>query len=160
VRRFRNKSKSFTWTPRTRRERRALKSGYYVARFSSKSPNGRRDVRSVAVRRADGKFRKLRLFERAYPCALLERFNVDRPVFARGRKVRIRFRLSEAAGVTVDVRRKGKRVKRFKGDYAANRTHTVRYRPGKGGIGDYRVVLRAEHPGRTSQAVVVTRRLR
>jgi hypothetical protein len=160
IKRFRNRARSFTWRPRGRKVRRALKSGYYVVRFSSRAANGRRDVRSVALRRARNRFRRLRSFERRQPCALLELSRLDRPVFDRRRALRIRFRLLENAGMTVDVRRKGKRVKRFRGDYAAGKTHTLRFRRARGRIGDYRVILRAEHPGKTSQTVLVSRLLR
>jgi hypothetical protein len=157
VARFRGRTKAFTWKPRGR----SLRSGYYSVRFSSRAGDGQRDVRRVALRRARGKFRRLAAFEKREACALLSSFGVSRPVFSRGRALRIQFRLRENAGVTISVRRKGRTVKRFRGDYAAGRTHTVRFRAGRGGrIGDHRVVLLAEHPGKTSQAVVVARRLR
>ena len=68
------------------------------------------------------------------------------------------FRLSEEASVTVEVRRRGKLVKRFAPRlYGGGRTHTLRLRSRR--RGDYKLNLTASSPGKTDTATLTGRRL-
>jgi hypothetical protein len=156
VKRFRNRTRAFTWNGRGK----GLRNGYYTARFKTKAPNGRRDVRRIALRRADGRFRRLGRVERVEPCDLLSSYRLRSSVFNRSQALVASFRLRESSRVTVTVKRHGKRIKRYRGTYAAGRTHRVRFNRRKLRIGDYRVTLRARHPGKTTQSTLVSRRLR
>ena len=53
VKRFRGRTRSFTWNGRGR----ASRSGYYVVRFRIGQADGRDDLRRIALRRANGRFR-------------------------------------------------------------------------------------------------------
>jgi hypothetical protein len=156
VKLFRNRTKAFTWNGRAK----GVRNGYYVARFKTRAPNGKRDVRRVALRRAHGKFRRLGRVERVAPCDLLNSWKLKRSVFNRKKALVGAFRLSENSRVTVTVKRHGKRIKRYRGNYTANKTHRVRFNRRKLRLGDYRVTLKAAGPGKTTQSTLVARRLR
>jgi hypothetical protein len=156
VKRFRGRSRSFNWSGRGRR----LRDGYYVARFTTRAPNGKREARNVALRRADGRFRRLGRVERVRPCTLLSLYRLGSSVWGSQRALKIAFRLRESSSVRIDISHRGRRVKRFRGTYAAGRTHRLEFGRRRAKLGDYRVTLRARHPGKTSQSSLVSRRLR
>ena len=156
VKRFRNRTKAFNWNGRGK----GVRNGYYTARFKTRAPNGRRDVRRVALRRANGRFRRLGRVERVEPCDLLSSWRLRSSVFNRANALGASFRLRESSRVVVTISRHGKRVKRYRGNYAAGRTHRIRFNRRKLRLGDYRVTLRATRPGKTTQSTLVARRLR
>ena len=99
---------------------------------------------------------------RRQSCALLDSLRVRRSVFGSKRKRPLvaLFRLAEDASVTVEVRRRGKLVKRFASRmYAAGRTHRLRLGSRRRPRGDYQVVLTAVRTGKTDSATVTARRL-
>jgi hypothetical protein len=156
VKRFRARTRAFNWNGRARR----VRNGYYVARFTSRAPNGKRDVRRIALRRSRGRFRRLGRVERIEPCHLLSSFKLRSAVFGSRRALRATFRLRETSRVTIEVRRGGRVFKRFRGNFRAGRTHRIRFARRKLRVGDYRVRLRARHPGKTTTSTLVARRLR
>ena len=153
---FRKRGRAFNWNGRAR----GVRDGYYVARFKTRAPNGRRDTRRVALRRAHGRFRRLGRVERVEPCDLLSSYKLRSSVFNRKKALRATFRLRESSRVTVTVKRHGKRLKRYRGTFAARRTHRIRFNRRKLRLGDYRVTLRANTPGKNTQSTLVARRLR
>jgi hypothetical protein len=157
VRKFKARTRSFNWNGKAKRR---LPRGYYLARFVARAPNGDRDVRRIGLRRAKGRFRRLGRMERIEPCALLRQFKLGSAVFGGKRALKIAFQLRENSRVTVTVSRKGKRLKRFRGAYRAGRVHRLRFARRGGKLGDYRVTLRAVHPGKTSTVALKARRLR
>jgi hypothetical protein len=158
VKAFGNRRGGFRWNGRAAR----LRDGYYFARLRRKAPDGRVDTRRFALQRVKGRFRSAPDFDLRRPCGLVDSFKLERPVFGgSGRKAPMRgsFRLGESANVTIEVMRGTKVVQRIATRmYAAGRTHRVRFAP-RGGRGVYRVVLRAQRPGRSSAVTLGARRL-
>ena len=139
---------------------RRLRNGHYVVRFRSRAANGAVDTRLVALVRSKGRFRLRPDIGRRQTCALLDSFSLRRSVFGGARRIPLvaQFRLSQEASVTVEVRRRGKLVKRFAPRlYGARRTHTLRLRSRR--RGDYTLNLTASSPGKTDTATVTGRRL-
>jgi hypothetical protein len=156
VKTFKPRERSFNWSGRGRR----VRNGYYIARFFGRKANGDRDVRRVAVRRVKGRFRTLRKIERIDPCALLRSYKLDRTVFNGNRALGISFRVRATSRVTLDVIRKGERVKRFRDTYRSGRTHRLRLAGGELRAGLYHLRLHAQHPGKVNQVTLGARRLR
>ena len=74
----------------------------------AKAPNGRKDVRHVALRRKRGRFFKLPAFDRRSTCSFVQYYSLGRSVFG-GRKrkpLRVRFQLDESATVRIQVKRR------------------------------------------------------
>lgn len=158
VRSFGARRSTFRWNGRGVR----LRDGFYFARLRAKAPDGTTDVRRVALQRRRGRFRSAPDFDVKRVCGLVESFKLERPVFGgalRNDALRASFRLAEPAEVAIEVRRGSKVVKRVKRRmYAAGRTHRVRIAP-RGRRGLYRVVLKAQRPGRASSITLAARRL-
>ncbi|HEX8085775.1 MAG TPA: hypothetical protein VF529_15900 [Solirubrobacteraceae bacterium] len=115
VRRFRDVSGTVRWNGRDRRGRR-LTDGYYVVRFSARTPAGTVYERRFPLVRRSGRFARLPGYERRDGCGLLRRFKLLRPVFGgrNARPLTIGFRLASQARASIVVRRVGGRVvKRF-----------------------------------------------
>jgi hypothetical protein len=163
VRRFRNSSGAFRWNGRRGDRGRAVRDGFYHARFQTRTPSGGRDVRRVALVRRGGKWRLRPQFYRRTPCALVETFKLLRPVFGgrRGVGLGITFRLNQQADVEITVRQRGRVVARIPSrGYIAGRT--IRLNVSANRIrrrGDVKVSMRAVRPGRTTQQSLVARRL-
>jgi hypothetical protein len=137
--------------------------GYYVATFTTKSPNGRKDARSVALRRHRGRFIRLRPFQRKDPCAFVRNARLRSPVFgglSNSRAV-LSFRVAERANVRIVVRRGRRVVRRYKTrSFRAGRTHRKRLGiPARARRGAYRVELIARKPGHGSRVTVTGRKL-
>jgi hypothetical protein len=158
VKAFGKRSGGFRWNGRAA----GLRDGIYFARLRRKAPNGQVDTRRFALQRVKGRFRTAPDFDLRRPCGLVDSFKLERPVFGgSGRKAPLRgsFRLGESANVGIEVLRGNKVVQRIKTRmYAAGRTHRVRFAP-RGGRGVYRVVLKAQRPGRSSDVALSARRL-
>ena len=156
VKTFRNRERAFTWKPRRARN------GFYDVRFKTTAPNGSKDVRHLAVRRRNGKFFNLPAFDRRATCSLVKYYTLGRSVFG-GRKrkpLRVKFQLAESADVRIQVKRRGKVVRRVK---------AKSYPKGKSGVkiklrrkakrGPYRITLKAERPGSSSELTLRARYL-
>ena len=157
VKTFRNREDRFTWRPRRARN------GFYDVRFRTTAPNGRKDVRHLAVRRRNGRFFNLPAFDRRATCSLVRYYSLGRSVFG-GRKrkpLRVRFNLDERSTVQIKVqRRNGKVVRRVKKKSYPRGKSAVRIRLGrKAKRGAYRVTLKAVHPGRVSELTLRARYL-
>ena len=154
---FRNKKKAFTWSGK------GAKDGYLQARFTTKAPNGRKDVRHVGLRRVKGKFRQVGQFDQRDSCGLLTYLRVRSPVFGgkARRPLSVAFRLSQQASVSFVVRRGNKVVKRIKAkSYTPGGRRTVVIRFGrKGKRGLYSVTAKAERPGRVAEHTLFSRYL-
>ena len=152
---FKNRKKAFTWAAKR------TKNGYYQVRFTTRAPNGSKDVRHLGLRKRGGRFRNIGPFDRRASCDLVRYFRLRSPVFGgKGRRpLPVVFRLAQTATVSIEVRRAGKLVKRFKPrSYQARGKRTVVIRLGrKGKRGLYTVRLKAERPGRSSELTLFSR---
>jgi hypothetical protein len=156
VKTFRNRERRFTWAPRR------VRNGFYDARLAIKAPNGRTDVRHVALRRRSGRFFVLPNFDQRSPCGLVEYFSLGRSVFG-GRKRKplgVRFKLARASDVEIVVTRRGKRVRRIKSEGYPRGKSFVQIRLGRNAKrGPYRVTLKAKRPGNASELTLRARYL-
>ncbi|HEX8121413.1 MAG TPA: sialidase family protein [Solirubrobacteraceae bacterium] len=142
---------------------RRLRDGYYFVRFGVPTPGKPgHEYRRIALRRAHGRFTLRPPFYRRAGCGLVRSFKLQRPVFAGRTRtpLRIAFRLSRPALVSVVVRRGNRVIKRFA---AAERRQDQTYRmtvPARGlRRGDYRVTLNARRGDQRVVARLMSRRL-
>ncbi len=155
------RTRGFTWSGEGNRARAG--EGYYFLRARVRTPNGRIDERRVAYRRAGGRFRARRAFDRTPSCRLLSSFKLERTVFGGqgNRALGIAFRLESTARARVEVLRGGRVVKRYR-TQSRRRGTTHRLRLGSEGLrrGDYAVRLTVvTSDGRRSVAKLTARRL-
>jgi hypothetical protein len=152
VARFRRAGRSTLWQGRVR-------DGYYFVRFTMRSAGRRVDVRRIVLRRRNGRFALAPRHYRRGDCELLRSFKLHRPVFGgrRGHPLRVAYRLTRAARVTLTVTRGGRRVARRVADRAAGRTYRIALAPRRRGV--YRVRLTAQEGGRRVTATLTARRL-
>jgi hypothetical protein len=156
VKTFRNRTRAFTWKPRRARN------GFYDVRFRRRAPNGKKDIRHLALRRKRGRFFTLPAFDRRASCSFVQYYSLGRSVFGgRDRKpLRVRFQLNESANVRIQVKRRGKVVKRVKRKIYARGKSTVKIRLGRRAKrGAYRVTLKANAPGHVSELTLRARYL-
>jgi hypothetical protein len=153
---FTNRRSSFTW--RTR-----LAPGLYFARF--RMFDGRRvyDTQRVVFERTRGGVTRVRPgHHQRDACALLRTFKLERPAFGgRSRTpLRMSYRLTRKARVTITVMRGKRTVKRFVSrSRAAGTTHRLTL-PARGlARGDYSVRLHAVSGEDQVSATLVARRL-
>ncbi len=158
--RFDDREESFTWNGRKRGKR--VPNGNYVARLRIPVPGAGADVRRFSLRRVGGRFVVQRPFAAQESCGLLRQAALSSNAFGgkRDRALGIRFRPSQAARVTVTVRRGGEVVKRF-----GART----YQPGRNGTlslkskglkrGFYAVTLEAQRGQRQATVILRARRV-
>jgi hypothetical protein len=135
--------------------------GVYVIRTTVRSARGS-EVRRVAVRKAKGRFRTLKAFERRRSCGTLERFLLSRPVFGgRGRvPLRASYRLTGDARVGIVVRRGKKVVKRFKArNRKANRSYRVKLGARNRKRGAYKVTITVTRGSTRTRSTLVARKL-
>jgi hypothetical protein len=156
---FRGKTRSFTWRPRGKR----LANGAYFARFVMPLPNGKIDIRRVALLRRGGRFRVRPPFYRRQGCGLLTSFKLGGSVFGgrRDKSLGITFVLNRSARVFVEVRRAGRVVKRFDEIQHEATLMPRRLRLPARGLrrGDYTIRLQAVRPGQTVTDTLTARRL-
>jgi hypothetical protein len=152
VARFRRAARSTLWQGRVR-------DGYYFVRFTMRRDGRRVDVRRIVLRRRNGRFALAPRHYRRGDCELLRSFKLQRPVFGgrRGTPLRVAYRLTRAARVTLTVSRGGRRVVRSVADRAAGRTYRIALAPRRRGV--YRVRLTAQDGGRRVTATLTARRL-
>jgi hypothetical protein len=159
IRRFARRTRSFSWDGRGRR----VRDGFYVARFSTRTARGRADVRRVALLRRNGRWSIRPQYYRRQSCQLVQAFKLTRPVFGgrRPRALGISFNLLRSAEVEVEVRQRGRVIRRYpKRRYVANRT--VRFRmPSRQARrrGDVTVTIRATRTGQTETQTLTARKL-
>ena len=153
VRRFANVNGAVRWNGRDRNGRR-LTDGYYVVRFAAETKAGTVYERRIALVRRNGRFSRLKGYERQDGCGLLRRFKLFRPVFGGrpSRPLTIAFRLASAADVSLVVRRRGGAVvKRFAARrYAGGVVHRRRLGAGLARRlrrGPYSVTIVVRHGG-------------
>jgi hypothetical protein len=140
VARFGDREGSFTWRTRLGR-------GVYFARFRMFDGESVFATRRIAFERLrSGRVRKLRAFQKNGTCRMVRRFQLNRPAFGgKNRKpLRVSYRLTEPADVTVVVKRRGRTVKRFeRPGRVADRTYRIKLRPRGLRRGTHRVKLHA-----------------
>ncbi len=109
--------------------------GYYFVRFTMAG----RDVRRIVLRKQDGRFKKVARHYRRGDCELLRSYKLERPVFGGRQRtpLRIAYRLTREAQVTITVIRGKRVVARRTANSAGNRTYRVALRPSARGA--YRV---------------------
>ena len=162
VARFSGRRSSFTWNGRSNRPGRRVGDGVYFVRFRIARAGGGRDVRRLTLRRARGRWSRRPAFHRGASCGLVPTFKLRRPVFGgRGsRPLVISYRLAAVARVRVEIRRRGRVVKRYR---AALRgpgvSHRLRFSARGRRRGDYRVRLVAEGARGRVVRTLVSRRL-
>ena len=109
--------------------------GYYFVRFTMAG----RDVRRIVLRKQGGRFKKVARHYRRGDCELLRSYKLERPVFGGRQRtpLRVAFRLTRAAPVTITVIRGKRVVARRTVNSAGNRTYRLALRPSARGV--YRV---------------------
>jgi hypothetical protein len=156
VKLFKGRRSSFTWNGRRARD------GILFARFRVQVAKGVTDVRRVTLRRRGGRFTLGRPFYRRVSCGLLTEYKLRSPVFGgrRARAARLAFRVSSPARVSVQVRRGGKVVRRFKARRrAAHRTFRLKVGARSLPRGTYRFRISARRGSRTVTSSLFARRL-
>jgi hypothetical protein len=115
--------------------------GYYFARFTMRRDGRRIDVRRVVLRKRDGRFKRVARHHRRGDCELLRSFKLQRPVFGGRQRtpLRLAYRLTRAARVSITVSRGRRVVARRTADAAGGRTYRLALRPSRRGV--YRVRL-------------------
>ena len=157
VKRFRGRSRSFTW-----RGGRGLGEGLYFARFRVRTAAGRTDFRRTALRRRGSRFTSRPDFYRRASCGLLTSYKLSSAAFGGRADPLAGHRLPARAARpgAGDGPARAPLVRRF-----AARTYRadqgVRLRIGAANLrrGDHRVRLRAVAGSRRVTAVLVARRL-
>jgi hypothetical protein len=151
VARFTGRQRSFTWNGRGNRAR--VRDGFLFARVRVQVAPGVTDVRRVTLRRRDGRFTRIgRSFYRRRSCGLLTQYKLGSPVFGgRGdRALRIAFRLSSPARVSIRVSRGGEVVKRFATRRRkAHTTYRLRTSAARLARGEHRVRITVRRGART-----------
>jgi hypothetical protein len=123
---------------------RARRDGFYFARVRLADRGGRADVRRIALERRRGRLRLRRDFQRRESCATLTSFKLERPVFGgrRNRALGISFRVRSEGRVVVEVRRRGRLVRRLTaGSRRSGITHRLRLGSERIGRGEVEVRL-------------------
>jgi hypothetical protein len=118
-----------------------------------------RDVSRLVLRKRHGRLSRVARHYRRGDCQLLRSFKLERPVFGgrQGTPLRIAYRLSRAARVTLTVAR-GKRVVAHRtADRAAHRTFRLALKPAARGV--YKVRIVVESAGERVAATLTARRL-
>ena len=145
----------------TLRARRGLRAGHYVVRLRTTTLSGLSDIRQFALRYGRRGFTRAPAFQEHLSCQLVEEVLLGRPVFGGSRRspLGISFRLNAPAKVSVEIKRRGKLVKRFaEKQYSRGRVHRLRFR-GRGARGLYTVELKATAAGRSHTTKLFARRI-
>ncbi len=162
VKRFTNKTGSFTWNGRDSRGRK-VPNGFYFARFRVEGANGQADTVRVTLGKSKGLFGPRRAFFGRDRCGTLGKFKLSRPVFGGrdSRSLGIAYRLNQPARVQVTVaNRRARVVKRFAAkQVAAGRTQRLSLSPRGLERGDYRVKISVTRGGRTTTSTLTANRL-
>jgi hypothetical protein len=138
----------------------ARRDGYFFVRFTMLRDGERVDVRRIVLKRENGRFKRAKAHHRRGDCQLLRSFKLERPVFGgrAGTPLRIAYRLTAPARVSVAVSRRGRVVRRFTTqDRAAARTYRLRLAPTRRGV--YRVHITAVSGTHRATATLAARRL-
>lgn len=161
VARFTGRQRSFAWNGRGNRAR--VRDGILFARVRVQVAPGVTDVRRVTLRRRDGRFSRIgRTFYRRRSCGLLSQYKLGSPVFGGrgGRPLRVAFRLSSPAQVSIQVRRGGEVVKRFATRRRqAHTTFRLRTSAARLARGKHLVRITVRRGGRTVRSTLAARRL-
>jgi hypothetical protein len=133
--------------------------GYFFVRFTMLRDGKRVDVRRIVLRRENGRFERAGRHHRRGDCELLRSFKLERPVFGgRARTpLRIAYRLTTSARVSIVVLRGKRVVRRFAAESAAGRTYRIRLNPKQRGV--YRVRIAAVSETQRATATLTARRL-
>jgi PKD repeat protein len=140
VKRFRNRTKSFTWKGRGKR----VRNGVYFARITIPTADGKKDTRYVSLRRKKGRFKVRRSFVGRPTCGPLRQFRLGRVVFGGKRRqgLRVVYNVAEAGTVRIQLLR-GRRVVRRTRVRTLDRpgTYSSTISPKRLRRGEYRVRL-------------------
>ena len=161
VARFKNRRKSFTWNGRPTGTRR-ISNGYFFARLATRAPDGRADVRRVALRRKNGSFRVRKPFYRRDSCGALTSFKLSSTAFGgtHNRRLGIAFRVADESSVKVTVLRGRKVVRRYpERTRSAQLTHRLVLAPEGLRRGNYRVRIVVKSDGGRLKKRLVSRRV-
>ena len=152
VARYRDARRSILWKGR-------VPDGSYFARFTMRRDGRKVDVRRIVLRRTHGRFRLAKRHYRRGDCEVLRSFKLERPVFGGSTHtpLRVAYRLSRAARVTLTVSTGKRRVLRRVANRAPGRTYRLSLAPRRRGV--YKVRLVAEAGGRRASSTLTARRL-
>src|SRR5829696_7301745 len=129
--------------------------GYYFARFTMAG----QDVRRIVLRKRTGRFTRVARHYRRGACELLRSFKLERPVFGGRQRtpLRIAYRLTRSARVTLTVARGRRTVARRTATRAGGRTFRLALKPAVRGV--YRVRIVVESGGERVRSTLTARRL-
>lgn len=159
---FRNVRRSVIWNGRSTTGKR-VRNGVFFVRLRTRG-EGRRDWRRHTLVRKRGRFFARRTFYRPQSCGLLSSAKLERPAFGGRTRLplRVAFRLSRRATVTVLVRR-GQRVvrRRVLQNLRAHHTHRLLFRKSgrRWARGLYRVTVIARTGASRASATLYSERL-
>jgi len=162
VARFEDAQSAFRWNGRANRPGGSVRDGVFMVRFRLRESNGLLDARRIDRVREGARWKRRPAHYGREGCALLRSFKLERPVFggSNRRSLGIAYRLTQAARVTVTVRRGAKVIKRYRTvAREANRTHRLRLGENGRRRGDYRVTVRAVGAGGSQQKTLTSRKL-
>ncbi|HEV2062236.1 MAG TPA: hypothetical protein VGR12_05230, partial [Solirubrobacteraceae bacterium] len=167
VARFRGRSRSFTWDGVANRGDQRVRDGYLFVRYRVRTGSpvrfDRIDLRRVALRRDDRRFRIRPRFDRGERCAPIAAFKMLRPAFGgRGDSANYAsYRLGSAGRVTLEILDDGEVVRRYRqGARAAGPLYRVRVAPRGLPRGNLVLRLRVDRGnGAVNVARLVSRRL-
>lgn len=124
--RFRNRTKSFTWSGRKDRRGKKLRDGFYYVKFTMRLDGKVRDVRRVTMERRGGKFRVVPDFAQRTNCGPFESFALSSSAFggSKAKKLGISYKLAKGAdSVTLVATVGSKKVKSWTGRGEAGKTY-------------------------------------
>jgi X-Pro dipeptidyl-peptidase len=159
---FTTDTRPLRWDGRARSGR-ALRDGYYFARFRVRQDDGRTDARRVTLRRHRGRFSVVRPHYGRVSCRLLVSAKLRAPVFGgrQRRPLRVAYVVTRNARVTVSVLRGSRRVVTITGRRRASKgTHRLTVPAAKlRRRGTYRVRISARRGKLVERTTLTARRL-
>jgi PKD repeat protein len=161
IKRFKGRTRSFTWKGRGKR----VRNGVYYARIGVTMANGKRDTRYVSLHRSKGRFKVRKNFVRRPNCGPLSRFQLRRIVFGGKRRQRLGVLYEVTAPGTVRLQLlRGKRGKKVVRRIRARRieqpgTYRAAFRSKRLRRGEYRVRIIAVLDGKRVVSTLGARRL-
>jgi hypothetical protein len=162
VARFTGRDASFRWNGKANRRGRTVTDGYYIVRYRTAAPGGKRDIRRLALRRVNGRFGARPDYYGREGCGTIQSAKLERPVFGgpQNRDLGIAGRLLRSSTVEVQVLRGRKLVRRYRvGRPRVATTRRLRFDAEGQPPGNYTVRIVARRNGQAVVRTLVARRL-
>ncbi len=159
---FGDRKEDVVWNGRSNNGKK-VRDGVFFVRFRGEGV-ARRDWRRHTLVRKRGRFYERKTFYRPDSCGFLSSAKLYRPVFGGQQRypLRVAFRVSRRANVTITVRRGKRIVERIQRNRVSKRrTHRVLFRESgrEWARGMYRVTITAKTRGRRASATLYSERL-